>query len=199
MVQAFIAFFPIVLLATYQFTLKKTRPQGIAGVVFAAIVVGMFTAATHAYLHRLRGGKLRLIRGTRVISLERKLPWCKISRRNTVTAAGPKPASAIIPWWKLSIETHQERVPVHQEDIFIRRFGWLSARYRRRRWWFFGPYLVYEFLRALFYGAGQENPKAQVFGLLALEVIAFGGLAFASPFQSVRSVCRQLWQKTARS
>lgn len=154
----------------------------------------MFTATICAYLHRLRGGKLRLTREIRVISLERKLgflPWYKISRQNSVTA-GSNPAPSIIPWWKLSIETHQERPSVHKEDTFVRQFGWLSARYRRRRWWFFGPWLIYEFLRALFYGGGQKNSKAQVFGLLALEIAAFGILAIANPFQSVRSVYRQL-------
>lgn len=201
MVQAFIAFFPIVLLATFQFTLKQTRPQGIAGVVFAIIVLGMFTATIYAYLYRLRGGKLRLIRESRVISLERKLgilPWCKISRQNSV-AAGSKLAPPIIPWWKLSIETHQERASVHKEDIFVRQFGWLSARYRRRQWWFFGPFLAYEFLRALFYGGSLRNSKAQVFGLLGIEIIAFGILALANPFQSVRSVYRQLRYHTSRS
>lgn len=191
MVQVLISFFPIVLLATFQFTLKNTRPQGIAGVVFTAIVLGMFTATIYAYLYRLRGGKLRLIKESRLISFERRLgflPWCSIT-------AGPKPPPstiatiATIPWWKLSIENNnQERTSAHREDIFTRRFGWLSAKYRRRQWWFFGPWLVYEFLRALFYGGGQNNSKAQVFGLLALEIIALSVLAFTSPFQSMRSV-----------
>lgn len=178
------------LLATFQFTLKEPGPQAIAGIVFAIMVVGMFTAATYAYLHRWRGGKLRLVRESRVISFERRLgflPWCRISKRNS-TIVSQKSTPTTIPWWELSIETHQERASVHEEDIFIRRFGWLSANFRRRRWWFFGPWLFYEFLRALFYGGGQENAKAQVFGLLAIEIIAFGVSALASPFESVRSV-----------
>lgn len=184
MVQVLISFFPIVLLATFQFTLKNTRPQGIAGVVFTAIVLGMFTATIYAYLYRLRGGKLRLIKESRLISFERLLPWC------SVTAGPPSTIATIatIPWWKLSIESYQERTSAHREDIFTRRFGWLSAKYRRRQWWFFGPWLVYEFLRALFYGGGQNNSKAQVFGLLTLEIIALSVLAFTSPFQSMRSV-----------
>ncbi|KAH8153544.1 uncharacterized protein LAJ45_02357 [Morchella importuna] len=182
-----IAFFPMMLLATFQFTLKVPGPQAIAAIVFMTILIGVSAGIAHAYVNILRGGRLKSERESRVISLERKfgfVPWCKISRQGS-NAADQKPSPTLIPWWKLSIEKNQER-DIHDEETLVHQFGWLSARFRRRRWWFFGPWFLYEFIRALFYGGGQSNPRAQILGLLALEIIALGVSASASPFQSVR-------------
>ncbi|KAH0613957.1 uncharacterized protein H6S33_005843 [Morchella sextelata] len=182
-----IAFFPMMLLATFQFTLKVPGPQAIAAIVFMTLLVGVSAGIAHAYVIILRGGRLKSEKESRVISLERKfgfVPWCKISRQGS-NAADQKPSPTLIPWWKLSIEKNQER-DIHDEETLVHQFGWLSARFRRRRWWFFGPWFLYEFIRALFYGGGQSNPRAQILGLLALEIIALGVSASASPFQSVR-------------
>lgn len=93
-----------------------------------------------------------------------------------------------MPWWEWSIETDGERGSVHEDLRFIRQFGWLASRFRRRAWWAFGPLLFFEVLRGIFHGGGSGNSKAQVYGLLIIETIYFIVLAYMMPFESTRFV-----------
>lgn len=113
------------------------------------------------------------------------IPWIFVSRRSSIDGTKKK---IIIPWWELSIETDGERGSVHEDLRFICQFGWLTSRFRRRVWWAFGPLLFFEILRGIIHGGGSENSKAQVYGLLIIEIIYFIVLAYMMPFESTRFV-----------
>ena len=99
-----------------------------------------------------------------------------------------------IPWYGMSRESDLDQSfdqsegieHVHDDETYIRRFGWLTARFRRSKWWFFSFWLMYEFVRACFYGAAARSPLTQVFGLLVVEIIALLTMIFMRPFQSNR-------------
>ena len=72
------------------------------------------------------------------------------------------------------------------DELYIRRFGWLAARFRSSRWWFFSFWLVYDFVRACFYGAAVGHPLVQLFGILVVEIIALAVMVLTRPFESSR-------------
>jgi hypothetical protein len=80
-----------------------------------------------------------------------------------------------------------EKENVHQDVAYIKRFGWLSARYRRTRWWFFAFWIIYQFVRACFVGGARANPTAQVIGLFIWEFIAFIIVICINPFEGKRN------------
>ncbi|KAF1851748.1 TRP-domain-containing protein [Cucurbitaria berberidis CBS 394.84] len=75
---------------------------------------------------------------------------------------------------------------MHGDEGYIRHFGWLTSRYRRTRWWFFVLWIVYDFVRACLLAGLSSRPTIQVFGLLAVEFIAFVSVIFLRPFESQR-------------
>lgn len=113
------------------------------------------------------------------------IPWMVVSRRSSIDGTKKR---IIMPWWELSVETNGERASVHEDFRFIRQFGWLASRFRKRSWWAFGPLLFFDFLRGVFHGGGSGNSKAQVYGLLMVEIIYFIVLAYMMPFESTRFV-----------
>lgn len=85
------------------------------------------------------------------------------------------------------------RESVHQDQGYIKRFGWFSARYRRTRWWFLAYYSVYLVGRAGFLGAGASSPLAQVYGLLLFEICAFTVMIILNPFEGSRNTALAVW------
>ncbi|EME89680.1 uncharacterized protein MYCFIDRAFT_107410, partial [Pseudocercospora fijiensis CIRAD86] len=75
---------------------------------------------------------------------------------------------------------------IHDDEDYTRKFGWLAARFRRTRWWFFTAWLFYEFVRAIFYAAASGYAQAQVFGLLIVEFLAFAFIIWMRPFEGQR-------------
>ena len=186
--QFLIAVFPLVSLATFQFTLHEAGPSAVAAFVFILLIVGLSTAAFAAYRTRWRGGRLRVNRMNLVIYPRLRasfIPWMVVSRRSSIDGTKKR---IIMPWWGLAIETKGERGSVHEDFRFIRQFGWLASRFRRRVWWAFGPLLFFDFLRGIFHGGGSGSSKAQVYGLLIVETIYFIVLACMMPFESTRFV-----------
>ncbi len=97
-------------------------------------------------------------------------------------------ALGAIPFFRIRhINVDPSRPTVHQDEAYIKSFGWLSARYRRTRWWFLAYYVCYQFGRACFLGLGTMNPMAQVYGLLVFEVVAFIVVVNLDPFESSRN------------
>ena len=98
-----------------------------------------------------------------------------------------KSAIGSVPWVKIVYtDNDPQRVTVHEDEDYIKKYGWLAARFRRTRWWFFAVWLIYEFVRACFYGGAAGHPLTQVFGLLTVEIIAFVGLVVMKPFEGAR-------------
>jgi hypothetical protein len=89
-----------------------------------------------------------------------------------------------IPW--RTIHATADSPSIHSDEQFTAKFGWLASRYRRTRWWFFVVWLFYEFLRAGFLAGAFSQPTVQVFGLLAIETIAFFVFIFLRPFEGQR-------------
>jgi hypothetical protein len=92
-----------------------------------------------------------------------------------------------LPWWKVEcIDKDAARVSVHSDEDYNKKFGWLSARFRQSKWWFFSVWLVYELIRACFYGGAAGHAMTQVFGLLVVEAIALISIVLVRPFESNR-------------
>jgi hypothetical protein len=190
-VQFVIGFFAMVFLAMFQFTLPGSAgAKAIAAIVFVTFLGGLGTVAVLACHRRLRFGHYQSEPDR--LNFERKkiwgIPWFAIlreSQRNEKDSSRIFAFSA--PWWRIHfINDDPDRTPVHEDEEYISKFGWLAARFRRTRWWFFSVWLAYEFVRACFYAAAQSNPMAQVFGLLVVEIIALIAIIACKPFESSR-------------
>lgn len=197
----FIAFFVIMTLALYQFSLHgPAGPTAIAAIVFLLFFVGMGGIAAYACHFRLRNGKFEAGKDTLRIEsgkIFKKVPFISATRESSIgekeTAERPKLLSAV-PIVSIRYKDNDpDRTTVHQDEGFIKRFGWLSARYRRRSWWFFLYYLGYQFVRACFLGAGSKSPLAQVYGMFLLEVIAAVVIIKLRPFESSRNASVAVW------
>ena len=187
-----IAFFMMVFLTMFQFTYK-----GSAGVITLAVIVflmffiGMFGIAGYACFYRLRFGHYETSPDRAHLAKTKALgvvPWLGFeleSRRSEKPDA--KISVASIPWWRVQyIDEDPQRIEVHQDEDYVMRFGWLSARFRKSRWWFFAVWLVYEFIRACFYGGAAGHPMTQVFGLLVVEFLALILIVWMKPFEGAR-------------
>ena len=186
-----IAFFMMVFLTTFQFALGGSAGViAIAAVVLVAFVVGMSGSMAYALFYRLRGGHYAAEADK--IYVERRrlgfLPWYGFVRESNFKEQDEAKAFAgSLPWWRITfIDDDAERVPLHDDEDYTRKFGWLSSRFRLRRWWFFVFWTVYELVRAAFYGGAAGNAFAQVFGLLAVEFVALVTILYTKPFQSSR-------------
>ncbi|KAH0564970.1 hypothetical protein GP486_001633 [Trichoglossum hirsutum] len=186
-----IGFFAMVFLAMFQFTLPGSAgAKAIAAIVFVTFLGGLGTVAAFACYCRLRFGHYQSEPDR--LNFERKkvwgIPWfdaLRESQRNEKDAS--RIFSFSVPWWRIHfIDDDPHRTPAHEDEGYISKFGWLAARFRRTRWWFFAVWLGYEFIRACFYAAAQTNPMAQVFGLLVVEIVALIAIIACKPFESSR-------------
>ena len=188
----FIAFFMMMFLTLFQFSYRGSAGvTAIAAIVFFIFFVGLFGVAAYACRYRLRYGRyssspdrLHLEKG----KLFGAVPWFEFTRESQRSEkSNPKSSVGSLPWWKVShISDDPQQMGVHQDEEFIKKFGWLSARFRRTRWWFFTAWLVYEFIRACFFGGAAGQPLTQVFGLLVVEIIAFVAIILMKPFEGAR-------------
>ncbi|KAI9163499.1 membrane protein [Paramyrothecium foliicola] len=201
----FIAFFAIMTLAMYQFTFGgPAGPIAIAAIVWIIFFVGIGGLAVYAWYIRHKDGKFEVCPDTVRIEhgkLFKKLPFVALTRGSKVSEEErtEKPyLYTTMPFKQIKYTAHDPNHPnVHQDEAYIKRFGWLSARYRHTRWWFFTIYLGYQFVRACFIGAGARNPLAQVFGLFIFEILALATFAKLKPFESARNSALAIWMLSA--
>ena len=187
----FVAFFMMVFLTTFQFTLGgSSGVKAIAGVILVIFLLGMLGIAGYAIYYRLRSGKYALSPDR--LNVQRKkfwfLPWNGLMRESKFQEKDEARVFAgSLPWWKVH-NTNQDvaRVPVHDDEDYNKKFGWLSARFRQSKWWFFTVWLAYELVRACFYGGAAGHALTQVFGLLVVEAIALISIVLVKPFESNR-------------
>ena len=208
-----VAFFPVMTLAILQFSLLGlpssawTNPASMAvtTIVFLVYLIGVGTLVGYACLARIRGGKFLVERDELVMSWKTGMGWMSTHKqkqeadgknKRVVEKNMPigKPLCTIssVPRIK-HINNDPGRPSVHLDQGYIKTFGWLSARYRRTRWWFFACHIAYLFVRATFLGGGIRNPIAQVCGLLALEVLALCATAVLGPFEGTRNMALAGW------
>lgn len=188
----FIAFFMMMFLTLFEFTYKGSAGvTAIAALVFTVFFVGMLGLAGYACFYRLRLGHYETVPDR--VHFEKTMgvgpvPWYGLKLESYRSEKGePRVSAGSIPWWRIRyINKDPQRVGVHQDEDYTTRFGWLAARFRRTRWWFFAVWLVYEFVRACFYGGAAGHPLTQVFGLLVVEIIALAVIVLMRPFEGAR-------------
>ncbi|KAJ4356322.1 uncharacterized protein N0V89_004354 [Didymosphaeria variabile] len=184
----FIGFFMLMFLTLFQFSyLSSSRPVALASVVFVTMLLALGGLAGYACFHRIQFG--RYTSEPDRLNIEKKrllkvIPWYRLERNSDFPRSEDKTYAGSIRWWTISSASEEQSV--HDDDGYTKRFGWLTARFRRTRWWFFAVWLVYEFARACFLAAASGSPMVQVFGLLAVEFIAFIGLVILRPFEGQR-------------
>lgn len=187
-----IAFFMMMFLTIFQFTYKgSTGTITLAAIVFLIFGITMFSVVAYACFYHLRFGRYEA--GSEKLHLVKAkyfggLPWFSLElESNRLENPDTRIVVASIPWWKVSfVDENPLRAQIHQDEDYIKKFGWLSARFRRTRWWFFVVWLAYEFIRACFYGGAAGHPMTQVFGLLVVEFIALITLIAMKPFEGAR-------------
>jgi Transient receptor potential (TRP) ion channel/ML-like domain len=188
----FIAFFMFMFLTMFQFTLGGSAGVlAIAAIVLVLFSVGMAGAAGYALYYRLRSGKF--ISEADKLNMERRkilgfVPYYDLIRESIFREKDEtKVFTGSLPWWRIHFVSNTPDEPsIHEDEDYTRKFGWLASRFRRSKWWFFGLWLVYEFIRACFYGGAAGHALTQVFGLLVVEFIAFIAIIFLKPFEGKR-------------
>ncbi|KAH9826694.1 ML-like domain [Teratosphaeria destructans] len=197
----YLAFFMMMLLTMFQFTYSSSGGvKAIAAIVFIVFFIGIPLAAAYAVLYKLhidtkdeRATKFRVERKT----LMGRVPWFAVTRVHSAAEDGEQNAAApgsksTKPFWRRMSSfgstsgTQVDQYSIHDNEEYIIKFGWLAARFRRTRWWFFTVWIFYEFLRAIFYGGASGYPLAQVFGLLVIEFLAFLFIIWTRPFEGQR-------------
>lgn len=187
-----IGFFMMMFLTMFQFTYKgSTGVIALAAIVFLIFFIGLFGVAGYACFYRLRFGRYETAPDRAHLAKTKALgfvPWYGFeleSRRSEKSEAEVSVGS--VPWWRIQyVNENAQRMNSHEDEDFVKKFGWLSARFRRTRWWFFSVWLVYEFIRACFYGGAAGHPMTQVFGLLVVEFIALVLIVRLKPFEGAR-------------
>lgn len=195
-----VAFFMIITLALYQFSISG--PAGvtaIAAIAFATFFAGLLGIAAHCCFHRFRFGQYEA--GVDHIIISRKkvwrlIPWLGFSWHSKTTDANETAATHIdsppvlgsFPMFVIRyVDDDPLRPSVNEDQTFIKRYGWLYARFRRSRWWFFTMWFIYQFIRACFVGGASRSPEAQVIGLLVVEIIWMILIMALNPFEGSRN------------
>ncbi|KAL9125500.1 MAG: hypothetical protein Q9217_005313 [Psora testacea] len=188
----FIGFFMMMFLTLFEFTFKGSGGvSAIASLVFIVFFGGMMYLAGMACYQRLRYGRYES-RPDR-LHLEKSrafgfIPWLGFGlESHRAEDSFQRPSIFSMPIRTVHyVNEDTQVVGVHQDEKYIKTRGWLAARFRRTRWWFFAVWLVYEFIRACFYGGAAGRPMTQVFGLLVVECLALIGIVAMRPFEGAR-------------
>jgi len=181
-------FFLLMYLCMFQFSyLASPRPVAVACVVFLFMLLGMGGLVGYACFHRIKFGTY-VFEPDR-LNIEKKnvlkaVPWYFFSRNSRSPRSEDKTYVGSVAWWRVHPELEEESI--HDDEKWMKLFGWLTARFRRTKWWFFTVWLVYEFIRACFLAGASASPAAQVFGLLVVEIVAFIALIIVRPFEGQR-------------
>lgn len=186
--MGFICFFMVAFLSMFQFAyLRSPSLIAVACVVFLVVVFGIGTAAGLACYSRISSGEYAFASDTLNIEKTtawRFLPWYRLSRESASPRSEDKQYVGSIQCW--TIRASSGHKSIHDDEAFIRYFGWLASRYRRTRWWFFVVWLIYEFTRACFLAGASSHPRVQVLGLVAVEAVAFVAMICLRPFEGQR-------------
>lgn len=183
----YIAFFMMTFLTLFQFTLGGSAGIiALAAVIFLIVFLGMLAWTAYAMFYRLRHQVF--MSEPDKLNIEPRKLGLSFSRGSTVAKQKePKGLATSLPWWRLHfVDKDGETAHVHDDTDYMTKFGWLSSRFRRSKWWFFSLWLIYELVRACFYGGAAGHALTQVFGLLVVEFIALVTIILMKPFESNR-------------
>jgi hypothetical protein len=187
-----IAFFMMMTLTLFQFSSGgKAGAIAIAVIVFVIFFVGLLGLSFYACFYRLRFGNYQSSPDR--IHFQRKkvmkfLPWYTTVRESKLEEADKTKTAGSVSFFKVDyVANDAEKQSVHDDQGYTKRFGWLSGRFRRTRWWFFAVWVVYQFVRACFIGGARASPTTQVIGIFVWEVIAFIVIVCINPFEGARN------------
>lgn len=191
----FISFFMMVFFCLFQFTYGGSAGVlAISSIVFVIFFAGLFAVSGYAMFSRLKGSglvsekdRIQFRKGSKWMGLIPGIHLERASQRDQDEKAEYHKFS--LPWWRLGLKEAPEGtevLPATEDEAYLTRFGWLSARFRKSKWWFFSVWLSYEFIRACFFGGALGHPLTQVFGLLAVEFLALIFIVFMKPFEGQR-------------
>lgn len=191
----YIAFFMMTFLTMFQFTLGGAHVvKSIAAVMLSLFLVGMLGVSAFAIWYRTKSEILpepseEVGQESQSSEKTASSTWFKASFKKVARSQGDV-EGATPPrqtWWQKHFpDFGSGRVHPHDDERYSVRFGWLASRFRRSKWWFFSAWLIYELVRAAFYGGAAGHALTQVFGLLAWEILALVGIVLARPFESNR-------------
>ena len=188
-----IAFFMMMTLTLFQFSSGgKGGVLAIATIVFIVFFGGILGVTLYACYSRLQSGKYTS-ESDRIHfqhkTVMKVIPWFKTVRESSLGHGENKTKSAgSVSFFRLHfVSSDPDSKSVHQDESYIKRFGWMSSRFRRTRWWFTAVWVIYQFVRACFIGGARGNPTAQVFGIFVWEIIAFVAIAMINPFEGARN------------
>ncbi|EXJ62853.1 hypothetical protein A1O7_03294 [Cladophialophora yegresii CBS 114405] len=186
----YIAFFMMMFLTMFQFTLGGAHGvKALAAVILSLFLVIMLAISALAIWYRTKSEPLPEIldqasQGSEGSEKTGNSAWYKISFKKAPENPDARPKTT---WWRKHLPNlGSGRVHPHDDENYTIKFGWLASRFRRSKWWFFSVWLIYELVRAAFYGGAAGHALVQVFGLLAWEIIAFVTVLFMRPFESNR-------------
>ena len=195
----FIGFFMITTLALFQLSIHGAAGvMAVAVLIFLIFLFGVLGIAGYACFYRLRFGHYEsspdrlYLKGKKAMKF---LPWFGAVRKSSLEdAEASKRPGGGMPFFRVRyIDNDPGRTTVHQDQAYIKKFGWLSARYRRTRWWFFAVWAGYQLVRACFIGGASGSPQAQVFGLFVVEIIALIAIVWINPFEGARNTALSVY------
>jgi hypothetical protein len=185
---AFVGFFMMAFVSMFQLSyLKSPGPVAVACVVILVVIFGIGTAAGMACYRRICTGRYvyeRDVLIVRTFKAWRIIPWFWFALESQNPMAEGEKHLATMRWWVA--HPTADGKPAHEDEDFINSYGWIAARYRKTRWWFFTVWLVYEFIRASFLAGASSRSLVQVFGLVGVELIALVGVILLRPFEGQR-------------
>lgn len=186
----YISFFMMMFLTIFQFTYNGAPGMiAIAAIIFLIFFIGLFGICIYACFYRVKFGSY--VSEPDRINLERRrvmgvIPWYHFSRASEHLNETDKVYAGSLPFWRVGPANAETSKSVHEDEDYTKKFGWLAARFRKSRWWFFALWLFYEFIRACFFAGASGHPLTQVFGLLVVEIIAFITIIILKPFEGQR-------------
>ncbi|KAK4164154.1 putative flavin carrier protein 2 precursor [Cladorrhinum sp. PSN259] len=187
-------FLSIMTLAIFQFSMRTTvGPVAVAAVIFFVLLVGLISFVGYSCHVRTRDGRLSITKD-RAVFYRSKIFLVPVWESSLKEHEVEIQAVFSIPFYRIRHTYGNPKHPtVHMDQSFIKKFGWMSARYRRTRWWFLAYYLRYLFVRAAFLGGAWAAPLAQIYGLLVLDAVNLVIMAILNPFESARNTAMGLW------
>lgn len=193
------AFFMIVTLAMLQFTiLDPIGPVAVAIAVFVVAIIGIVFLAAIGCRARTRDGRFHFVVDGLAFyptKIRGKIPGLGAAWQTSLReyAVDVRPVFSIPMFRIRHLNADPNRPTVHLDEPFIKRFGWLTARYRRMRWWFLTYHVTYLSVRAAFLGGGWQSPRGQVYGVLVFDIINFLIAVVLAPYESARNTVMGVW------
>jgi hypothetical protein len=177
----FIAFFMMMFLTMFQFSYQSSGGvKAVAAIVFILFFIGIPACVAYAIFVGLASQGTTRKSECPAEHVEAKQPSKFLAK------LGMKKPITMHSFRRQAPHLEEDHASIHDDEEYVKKFGWLAARFRRTRWWFFAVWTLYEFLRACFYAGASGQAMTQVFGLLVVEILFFAFTVWARPFEGQR-------------